>query len=41
MGLWLEDHDIKLKKGDDYAETCEDDGDNIYEFDSDYSEEVD
>ena len=32
-------HNIKLKKGDEYVETYEDDEDNIYEFDSDYSED--
>ena len=34
-------HDVKLKKGDEYVETCEDDKDDIYEFDSDYSEDDD
>ena len=34
-------HDVKLKKGDEYVETCEDDEDGIYEFDSDYSEDDD
>ena len=34
-------HDVKLKKGDEYVETCEDDEDDIYEFDSDYSEDDD
>ena len=31
-------HDVK---GDEYVETCEDDEDDIYEFDSDYSEDND
>ena len=30
-------HDVNLKKGDEYVETCEDDQDDIYEFDCDYS----
>ena len=34
-------HDVKLKKGDEYVEICEDDEDDIYEFDSDYSEDDD
>ena len=34
-------HDVKLKKGSGYVETCEDDEDDIYEFDSDYSEDDD
>ena len=34
-------HDIKLKKGDEYVETCEDDEDDIYEFDSDHSKDDD
>ena len=31
-------HDVKLKKGDEYVETRENDEDDIYEFVSDYSE---
>ena len=34
-------HDVKLKKGEEYVETCEDDEDDVYEFDSDYSERND
>ena len=34
-------HDVKSKKGAEYVETCEDDEDDIYEFDSDYSEDND
>ena len=34
-------HDVKSKKGGEYVETCEDDEDDIYEFDSDYSEDND
>ena len=34
-------HDVNLKKGDEYVETCEDDEDDIYEFDSNYSEDDD
>ena len=34
-------HDVKLKKGEEYVETCEDDKDDVYEFDSDYSERND
>ena len=34
-------HDVKLKKGDEYVETCEVDEDDIYAFDSDYSEDDD
>ena len=30
--------DVKLKKGEEYMETCEDDEDGIYKFESDYSE---
>ena len=33
-------HDVKLRKGDEYAETHKDE-DNIYKFDSDYSEDDD
>ena len=33
--------DVKFKKGDECVETCEDDEDDIYEFDSDYSEDDD
>ena len=33
--------DVKLKKGDEYAETHEDYENNIYQFDSDYSEDGD
>ena len=33
--------DVKLKKGEEYMETCEDDEDDIYKFESDYSESGD
>ena len=32
---------VKLKKGDEYVETCEDGEDDIYGFDSGYNEDDD